>query len=735
MGHAHTLQKTGRNFVKRALVIGAMLLFGSASRAQNPPTSQANEAPWAQELNKYPGLVEEFSRLAEKLQNNIQFPAPREKSRLLPLVPPSTSVYAAFSNYGEVVSQALSAFHQELQESSVLRDWWAHGQLATAGPKVEDFLEKLSQLQQYLGEEIVVSGAMEGREPRFLMVAEIRKPGLKKFLEQMVSQLAGKSKPGLRILDLQELATAPETVPPGGFIVLVRSDFVVGAPDLATLRSFNARLNRTSREFVSTPFGQRVAREYESGLTSVVAADLQTLLNLLPPSAKQNPAFQRSGFADVKYFVSARRKVSGQEISQMEFSFTGPRHGAASWLAKPGPLGSLDFVSPKAIVAATLVLSNPVQVFEDVKDLARLSNPNAFASLPQLEQALQVSVKDDLLDLLRGELTVELDSLTPPQPEWKAALGVKDANHLQHTLSTLLAVAHFQVEQEVEGGVTYYTVHIPSSKTYNEIGYAFLDGYLIVGSNRDAVADAVRLHRTGASLAKSRKLLATLPQGGPIEASGMLYENPTAFAQLSLRQFSPALAASLAQYSAETTPVVVWGYGEETAIREVSTSPAFDAGAVLVVAAIAIPNLLRSRIAANESSAVGSVRTVNTAQVTYAATYPDRGFAPDLASLGQGPRGANNDTPDHAGLLAEPLAEASCTGGAWCTKSGYRFKIKAICIQHQCQEFVVLATPVDTNTGTRSFCSTSDGVIRYKAGEPITSPLTASECRTWSPLQ
>ena len=57
---------------------------------------------------------------------------------------------------------------------------------------------------------------------------------------------------------------------------------------------------------------------------------------------------------------------------------------------------------------------------------------------------------------------------------------------------------------------------------------------------------------------------------------------------------------------------------------------------ILIIAAIAIPNLLRSRIAANEASAVGSLRTINTAEVTYASTYPAVGFAPDLNTLGPG---------------------------------------------------------------------------------------------------
>jgi len=55
---------------------------------------------------------------------------------------------------------------------------------------------------------------------------------------------------------------------------------------------------------------------------------------------------------------------------------------------------------------------------------------------------------------------------------------------------------------------------------------------------------------------------------------------------------------------------------------------------ILIIAAIAIPNLLRSRMAANEASAVGSLRTINTAEVTYQTTYPNVGFAANIGALG-----------------------------------------------------------------------------------------------------
>lgn len=736
MGYWQTLRRSGNYFIKCVAIIAAIFLAGSACRGQNAGAKQQQSAEaLSKYLNEHPGLLPEFGRLIEKFQHDVQFPAPRGESHLLPLQPQAALFYAAFPNYGEVANQTLKIFRQEREESSVLRDWWTQGEMATVGPKLEDSLEKFYQLNQYLGEEIVASVEMMGKEPQLLLVAEARKPGLKKFLQQMLEQIADKSKPGVRVFDMQELATARERNPGEEMVVLVRPDYVVGAFNVATLRRFNARLARGGGEFAATPFGQRVAQEYKGGVTAFAAADVHRMLDQLSPAEKQNATFQHSGFADMKYFVWGHKNVAGQRVSQSELSFSGPRRGSAAWLAKPTTLGSLDFVSPKAILAGSLVLKNPAQIFDDIKELGSNPNSNPFAAIAQFEQALHLSLKDDLLGLLGGELTVELDSIAPPQPVWKAMLAVKDANHLQKTLSTLLVAAQFKTEQLEDAGVTYQTVRIPNGKTVVEVGYAFADGYLVIGSSRDAVTEAVRLHKSGASLEKSKRFLASMPPGHAMKASGLLYEDPMGMAALQLRQVSPEIAESLAKNPIEISPAVVCLYGEETAIREESINPAFDAGAVLVVAAIAIPNLLRSKIAANEASAVGSIRTVNTAQVIYTTSYPEKGFAPNLATLGPGPRRATAASPEHAGLISETLANASCTADAWCTKSGYRFKVTASCMQGKCKEYLIVATPVDSNTGTRSFCSTSDGVIHSRLGPLLAAPLSVSQCKAWPPLQ
>lgn len=125
---------------------------------------------------------------------------------------------------------------------------------------------------------------------------------------------------------------------------------------------------------------------------------------------------------------------------------------------------------------------------------------------------------------------------------------------------------------------------------------------------------------------------------------------------------------------------------------------------ILIIAAIAIPNLLRSRIAANESSAVGSMRSVNTAQVTYASTYPSVGFAANLGCLG--PISGTAPTSTASGLLDGVLG---C--GTTCNKSGYTFSMLG-----NASGYDSYATPMNAGqTGQRSFYSDGSGVIRYNS--------------------
>jgi len=729
------IAKKGRHHRFCFAAVGTVVLLLMSSGVTQTTTSRQPETDWSQAVKKYPGLPAEFVRLMNKFQHDLELPLPRNQSSLLPLLPDSTTYYAAFPNYGDALHQALLIFRRELQQNEDLRNWWQQGEMARSGPLLEEFIEKLYALSQYVGDEVIVSGQTGGTAPTLLIAAEVRKPGLKDFLTQMLEELPGNAKPALLVLGPQELANMPArpmTLQP---VVLVRPDFVVAGISLDAVKSFNNLLERGANQFGLTSFGQRLAQAYRSGVSVLVGADLHSMLEQVPLGSEQNQMmFDRTGFRDAKDFIWEHRSLPGQAASEMELSFTGPRHGVAAWLAPPARLGSLDFISPEALLAGAIVLKNVSEIFDEVRGISTASNPNAFTTLDQMQVAAGINIKSDLLSHLTGEITLELDDVVKNEPKWRAVLGVNGPDRLKQTLSRIFSSLHVEPPQTGEDGVTYYNAAIPSAQNPAQLVYAFVDGYVIVAPTREWAAEGVRLHRGGGSLAKSAKFTTSLPPGRPLEASALLYEDPIAMLTLQMKQ-SPDLAETLTRLPSPTAPMLVCAYGEEQAIRAVSNSAGADAAAVLVMGAIAVPNLLRARTSANEASAVGTIRTITTAQAAYAATYPKKGYAQDLASLGPDPNGSNSASPQHASLIEPALGNSSCTNNLWCTKSGYRFITTATCKQGMCKEFVAIGSPVTANSGTRNFCATSDGVVRFSLSPPLISPVSVAECRQWTPLQ
>ena len=150
---------------------------------------------------------------------------------------------------------------------------------------------------------------------------------------------------------------------------------------------------------------------------------------------------------------------------------------------------------------------------------------------------------------------------------------------------------------------------------------------------------------------------------------------------------------------------------------------------ILIIAAIAIPNLMRARMAANDSSAAASERTVVTGEIGYFAAYPTVGYVV-LATLG----GAAPCTPLPASgcLIDNNLA----TDGAGAGKSGYKFAATPSTgggspVPNQ---FYTTATPFSAQTGTKAFCAFDDGVVRTQAPGVITLVAGYGACQALLPM-
>jgi prepilin-type N-terminal cleavage/methylation domain-containing protein len=145
---------------------------------------------------------------------------------------------------------------------------------------------------------------------------------------------------------------------------------------------------------------------------------------------------------------------------------------------------------------------------------------------------------------------------------------------------------------------------------------------------------------------------------------------------------------------------------------------------ILIIAAIAIPNLIRARIAANESSAAASERTLATAEVSYATSYPAVGFPAAIGALG----GAAPCAPAQANAC---LIDSQLTQGV---KSGYTFTAAGgLPVGGANTQYVTNAVPNTLNTtGVKGFCGTEDNVVRFVS--PAGAALAHDACEALTPI-
>jgi type IV pilus assembly protein PilA len=179
----------------------------------------------------------------------------------------------------------------------------------------------------------------------------------------------------------------------------------------------------------------------------------------------------------------------------------------------------------------------------------------------------------------------------------------------------------------------------------------------------------------------------------------------------------------------------------ETKSRMATTSAGFSliellvvVAIILIIAAIAIPQLLKARIAANEAAGAETVRTLTTASMAYSSTWGN-GFPPTLATLG-GLAGAAA-TCDQANLMDPTITSVPNQ------KSGFTFAFTAVgppviapvgCSAPGANAYLITATPItEFVTGIRSFCSDEPGVIHYDTSGA--TPSSQAQCEALAPLQ
>lgn len=548
------------------------------------PAPVEQQISWSQDRDKYLALLAQFSILQHRLEA-IPSPQLRYTSDLLERVPAETLLYISIPNLGNYLSEANKVFQDQLKQSPALQQWWDHGH-ASNSADLDTMVEKLHQISQYLGDEVVVVGVKEANNAGFAVVADVSKSGLDDFLRTQIP--ASASTAGFTVLNESALNTAsvsPQTRS-GGYAVIGEHQAIF-SNSIAILKQLHTQLNAGASGFATGAFGQQIAAAYNRGAGVILAADVRQMMvdqpTLLHAGHANQAAIENSGIEGVQYLIAEHREVNGVPENHLNLQFSGTRQRVASWLAAPAPMGSLDYVTPNAALAVALLSKDPKAIADDILAMT-VQSQEQKNDLAETEANLQINFRDDLAANLGGEFLLSLDGPVLPTPSWKAVIEVRDPEQLENTLERLTQSvsnmgrekgAHSVViEPSVIGEQHYYAVQ-DQTQGRTIAHYTFANGYMIIAPNRALLIEALRTQASGASLSRSSAFKASLPRDENENYSAIAYQNLSPVLTPLLSQLGGETAATIQQLAADARPTTICAWGKDSRIEVASDSHLF----------------------------------------------------------------------------------------------------------------------------------------------------------------
>ncbi|HEX5709189.1 MAG TPA: FecR domain-containing protein [Pyrinomonadaceae bacterium] len=552
------------------------------ARLETVPLTQ--EVAWSRNAARYTQLASELTRLRQDIDARVPRPGVRYSSRFLDLVPEGTVVYAALPNLSQSLADSHRIMQERINQNPALKEWWNNEGRGGRGAGADQIIERLRQFGAHLGDELVVSAGLDAKnEPgNILVLGELKDAAaFRPYLEGQVAQFAreGKNGPAIRIVD-DPLAAAPQSngAPGEGEIfVWVRNDLFAASPQIENLRQLATTLNNASaNRFVGTSFHTRLAEIYREGAGLVVAADLEKLVGQIaredgtkPGGAERVEGFRQLGLTSLKHLVVEQKDLNEKTQSRAVLTFSEPRRGIASWLAAPGAMGALEFVSPDANVATAFVVKEPAVLVDDLLGFLETVKPDLRRQLREIEAQQGIDIRRDLAAPLGGEFAFAIDGPLLPTPSWKMIVEVNDQAHLQGSLErmveklnvlvTLSGKGGLRWENTTEGGRTVYTLR--SADFGLEVNYTFANGYLVVTPSRALLDRALKYRESGNTLLRSSRFRETMPVDGSVNFSAILYHDLApvlgALAERAPEEQRGRLAAA-----AEMPPTLAYAYAQ-----------------------------------------------------------------------------------------------------------------------------------------------------------------------------
>jgi hypothetical protein len=507
-----------------------------------------DEIAWSRNAERYVQLISGLTNLRRELDQKVAHPGVRYSTRLLDLEPEGTVVYAALPNLSATLVESHRIMKERIQQNAALSEWWQKNREQQNGEtNLDRIIEEVNQFGKYLGAEIVASAKIGEHGPEDpLVLAELSDAeGFRPFLEQKIAAFTASEKgaPKIRIID--DPATATQETGDGKrvneILVWINGDLLAAAPRLEQLQQLAATLkNADANSFKKTSFYARLAETYKAGAGLIVAADLEKIIGRLvnehqndPAFAKHKETYEQLGLMSLKHFVVEQKDVEKKTSSRATLTFNEERKGIASWLAAPGPMGSLNFISPDANIVTAFVVRKPDALVDELFGYLDTASPRMRQDLKQLEADSGLKLREDFAAPVGGEFAFAIDGPILPTPSWKMVFEVYDQAHLQQTFERVVAKLNEWAAREgrsglvwensESGGRTFYAL---KSVDYGvEFHYTYADGYLIAAPSRALVERALKYHDSGNTLLRSARFTSTLPADGSANFSAIFYQD------------------------------------------------------------------------------------------------------------------------------------------------------------------------------------------------------------------
>ncbi len=534
---------------------------------QTTTTSSLDKAPvqktvaWSRNAARYANLVSELAKLRRDVNQQVARPGVRYSSKFVDLVPENTVFYAALPNLSETLAESQRIMQERISQNPALAEWWKDNRGDGVGLN-EQTLDRIQEFGSQLGDEIVVSAGIDAKgEPSgILVLGEVKNAaGFRTYLDGQLARFAKDSGDELnvRIIDDPMTASVATTAKPTSaaksdapgqnkaktkseLYVWINNDIFAASPQIESLRGFVTTMNNPdANPFANSPFHRRISDVYKDGAGLVVAADLEKLVaqavgkDKEPGADRRLEGFKQLGVMNLRHFVVEQKEVKGKTLSQAALTFSEPNRGIALWLASPGSMGALDFISPNANVVTAFVVKEPALLVDDLLGFLETVQPDVRQQMQEIEKQQGFSIRDDFAAPLGGEFAFAIDGPILPTPSWKVILEVYDQAKLQNTFeraveklnqfSILHGKGKLSLENATAGDRTYYSIR--SADAGLEVHYTYANGYLVAAPSRALLEQSINNRDAGNTLVRSSRFRAALPQDGNTNFSAVLYHD------------------------------------------------------------------------------------------------------------------------------------------------------------------------------------------------------------------